>query len=107
MWTVDDEIRDELSDIAKQLNYVDGNNSSKADNNNSADNNNGKSLDGKLIERIENVIKRAEEMIYKEDCILTVPLILRKLSGLEYITIPKIMPCALIQYQTDGRKQKK
>ena len=34
-------------------------------------------------------------------------LILRKLSGLEYITIPKIMPCALIQYQTDGRKQKK
>ena len=70
MWTVDDEIRDELSDIAKQLNYVDGNNSSKADNNNSADNNNGKSLDGKLIERIENVIKRAEEMIYKEDNIL-------------------------------------
>ena len=70
MWTVDDEIRDELSDIAKQLNYMDGNNSSKADNNNSADNNNGKSLDGKLIERIENVIKRAEEMIYKEDNIL-------------------------------------
>ena len=64
MWTVDDEIRDELSDIAKQLNYVDGNNSSKADNNNSADNNNGKSLDGKLIERIEKNVDYLPKKLY-------------------------------------------
>ncbi|MBR1531321.1 MAG: DUF438 domain-containing protein [Eubacterium sp.] len=47
MWTVDDEIRDEISLLAKTENH-----------------------DSKWNERFENVLKRAEEMIYKEQNIL-------------------------------------
>lgn len=47
MWTVDDEIRDEISLLAKTENH-----------------------DRKWNERFENVLKRAEEMIYKEQNIL-------------------------------------
>lgn len=47
MWTVDDEIRDEISALAKEEIH-----------------------DDKWDERFENVLKRAEEMIYKEKNIL-------------------------------------
>lgn len=47
MWTVDDEIRDEINDLLKIENH-----------------------DKKWFERVKNVIKRADEMIYKEANIL-------------------------------------
>lgn len=47
MWTVDDEIRDELSSLSKQTKQ-----------------------DESWLQRMEAVLKRAEEMIYKEDNIL-------------------------------------
>ena len=47
MWTVDDEIRDELNDLAKTENH-----------------------DASYVSRLRALLKRAEEMIYKEDNIL-------------------------------------
>ena len=85
MWTVDDEIRDEISFLAKM-----------------------NDKESEWQERFATVVARAQEVIYKRQifCSQTVRRISRRKSGSVSTMTRRIMQCVLVWNRRSGRRQR-